>query len=309
MITVYTILLMYTWHVSLNLEIQARERLWEGAMHRSLRASTLLAPQKRTHCPRADDETLQWIAKEMHDFFHNQTEVVGIMPWVLTLVSALRFGGNAVHDGTRLHISDHDVDMAVWTKGLPERSERFDLIRRFVARLRAKGKTVIFIDWKNVNPTVIMLASEPVQTGWLQYTVAAEYALYRRLRNKFKWSAASTWVACTLFRSLIVLVSPIWTRLQIIDFRVSQLNVKIDPEKKVLWAGQTWPYVKNDEDDVVGSLTGNLVTGVGRMCDLRYPSGRWIEDEPLSTPAGNQTVAACIADLHANGFHSLAFCG
>ena len=221
-------------------------------------AEQLLGNLPEDKCPVVDDRNTVEIGQAIHDFVRFEMpknsiyDGIEVYPWVLTMLAALRFGGNAVHDGENLFVTDHDIDIILSRQDL-SKAAALQLQRDLVSYIEMKCGV-----WTHFEPepeggrhgslAFLFRMSHWSQIGWWQLASGYLADNLRRPYRSVLGKLISYFVDVSLLRSFIG--SPVWAHLTVIDFHRHSTAIPAHESRKVLWANRSWPYLKNESQYV-----------------------------------------------------------
>lgn len=267
-------------------------------------------------CALVDSVALQQIAMDLNMFFRKE----GILahPWVLTMVGAVRYGGNSIIVDGAEHIGDHDIDLRIVL------TEDVQLVlQRLNVFLHAAGHWTIFlpngIKGVHSRPFLVFIGGYTA-LGWkqateivpMQLSVAAEKRVSRWCPPLGPASRHLSWL---LAKVVCTLLAPLWSLVTIVDFHVDIMSRQPDPDKTILWCGQNWSFPLHGERVFRKYFTSYLdglwfndhkaQSRIQGWCDLYLPRKRWKEDLE-SSQAADDASRSCADKLMRSGYFSFA---
>ena len=259
-------------------------------------------------CPLVDDSSTLAISKTIKDFVNSVEKDLPdttFYPWMLTMIGALRYGGNAVYDSENLYVTDSDIDIMISAQGetkdytaqIQQEMCDFFLWQGYYAYLTpASDDSKAFL-------TIGHLAYS--QLGWWRVSNAVANVLSWQFRQE-GWDVFADLIKYDFWRKL--LLTPYWAHTTIITFHEDFGGIQADSSKKASWGGQEWPYPVDDNKLVQYFNSDYPTEKIDAVCDFYKPTSKWKDDTISASSKKMQVVNACQKILQNNGYYSFSHC-
>lgn len=246
------------------------------------------------------------IGHKMESFIEQNDLIV--YPWALTMISALRFGGNDIGCDGDICVADHDVDFLI----ISDIVEFHEIVQKFYRFLKDELSASVILLMNFSHSFIVIIGPRT------QITAEKTYFIKKRLdeSNSSSISMHLLKFVFNYFTNTIIRLSEYVT---VIDFwSIHNIAVKYNiddlkphPQRKVLWQHSSFSLPKNIEliqsslHNVVKNQHG-LIYDWNSTCDIYNPLIiHWPEDDVYQNHTNiTQTLHKCTSKLQESDFFS-----